>query len=140
VHGEPIDLNGDGAPDIVMAGFQFSPVSGGAVDWYQNTRRGRFRHHPVDRNYSYAFEAAGADLDGDGDVDIVASAWYQGTLAWFENLGKGRKWRKHLLRENWINGNSVLVVDLNGDGRPDIVSSAENGTNELRWWRNDGPP
>jgi hypothetical protein len=32
----------------------------------------------------------------------------------------------------------VLIVDLDGDGRPDIVAAAERGTNEVRWWRNEG--
>ena len=31
-----------------------------------------------------------------------------------------------------------IVADLNGDSRPDIVASAEHGSYELRWWRNEG--
>jgi hypothetical protein len=33
----------------------------------------------------------------------------------------------------------VLLADLNGDGRLDIVACAERGSQELRWWRNEGP-
>ena len=34
--------------------------------------------------------------------------------------------------------NSVIIADLNKGGRPDIAATAERGSNELRWWRNDG--
>jgi len=34
--------------------------------------------------------------------------------------------------------NQVIVADLDGDGRPDIIAGAERGSNELRWWRNEG--
>ena len=33
---------------------------------------------------------------------------------------------------------SVAVADLDGDGRPDILAVAERGSNEMRWWRNEG--
>ena len=35
-------------------------------------------------------------------------------------------------------GGGVSVIDLDGDGRLDILAQAERGTNELRWWKNEG--
>ena len=32
----------------------------------------------------------------------------------------------------------IAVADLDGDGRPDLLAQAERGSNELRWWRNEG--
>jgi hypothetical protein len=43
------------------------------------------------------------------------------------------------LKENWANANTVFIADLDGDGRLDIVAAAERGSNEVRWWRNEGP-
>jgi hypothetical protein len=44
-----------------------------------------------------------------------------------------------ILKQDWPNANQVILVDLTGDGRLDIVASAERGSNELRWWRNESP-
>jgi hypothetical protein len=32
----------------------------------------------------------------------------------------------------------VITADLDGDGRLDIIAAAERGSNEVRWWRNEG--
>jgi hypothetical protein len=41
------------------------------------------------------------------------------------------------LKQGWVNADQVFIADLDGDGRADIVASAERGSNELRWWRNE---
>lgn len=99
-----------------------------------------FTEFLIAADYTYAYGLGAADLDGDGDVDVVASAWSLGNLAWWENRGTARRWWYRELKPGWYRGNSVLVRDLNGDGRLDIVSCAEINQNELRWWRNEGPP
>jgi hypothetical protein len=136
-HGEPLDLDGDGDLDVVMAAMH-TKTWVGEVRWYEN-RGGRFRPHRIVSRYPYAFEAVAGDLDGDGDIDVVGTAWHIGALAWWENQGNDRLWRRWDLAPLFLRGNSVLVRDLNGDGRLDIVACAEIGTNELRWWRNEGP-
>jgi FG-GAP-like repeat len=84
--------------------------------------------------------AVAADLNGDGKPDVAAASWGpKGQIVWFENPGDPRgKWIKHVLKKDWAMANQVLVADLDGDGRPDILAVAERGSNELRWWRNEG--
>ena len=43
-----------------------------------------------------------------------------------------------ILKDNWARANMVIVADLDGDGRLDVAACAERGSNELRWWRNEG--
>ncbi len=140
-HGEPVDLDGDGDLDVVMAAYRSNgyPKWPGEIVWYEN-RDGRFRKHRVAGAYLGAFEAVTGDLDADGDLDVVATAWGDGNLAWWENLGNDRRWRLRELAPGFIRGNSVLVRDFDGDGRLDIVACGEIGNNTLRWWRNEGPP
>jgi hypothetical protein len=70
---------------------------------------------------------------------VAATAWGpNGQVVWFENTGDPRqKWTRHVLKEKWVQANSVLIVDLDNDGRLDIVAAAERGANEVRWWRNE---
>jgi hypothetical protein len=154
-HGNPADMDGDGDMDIVMAlGFYFRPGSKSAsaserahdnqIVWYENqvgTEPASWRKHVIAKKFDDAFEAVAGDLDGDGDMDVVATSWRNpGRVAWFENTSTSKSlWVQHVLKTNWRSANQVLIADLNGDGRPDIAACAEHGSNELRWWRNEGP-
>ena len=46
---------------------------------------------------------------------------------------------EHLIMEGFSYAFGVSTADLAGKGRLDIVATAERGSNELRWWRNEGP-
>jgi hypothetical protein len=114
------------------------------VVWYENVGRpgdGTVWKKHVIGELEQAFEAVAADLNGDGKPDVVASAWGEpGQVVWFENPGDPAGNRtKHVLEEKWPRANSVVVGDFDGDRRPDIAATAERGSNELRWWRNEGP-
>ncbi len=146
IHGEPADMDGDGDSDIVMAfGMLAVPEQreSNQVAWYENVGKpgtgGEWKKHLVGP-LPYAFEAVAADLDGDKDLDVVATAWGgTGKVVWFENSGDSKLgWKEHVLKEKWNRANQPIVADLDGDKRPDIAATAENGSNELRWWRNQG--
>lgn len=146
VHGEPADMDGDGDIDVVM-GLGMLATEGQAatnqIAWYENVgQRGtgeKWTKHIV-AALPFAFEAVAADLDGDRDLDLVATAWGGvGQIGWFENSGDPRSnWKPHLLKEKWSRANQPIVADLDGDKWPDIIATAEQGSNELRWWRNSG--
>jgi hypothetical protein len=153
-HGNPVDMDGDGDLDIVMAlGFRYLPKSKDPTDskspedsqivWYENENPagGAWKRHVVQEKFADAFEATAADLDGDGDIDVVATSWRNpGRVSWFENGGDPRgRWKRHSLKENWPSANQVIVADMNGDGKLDIIACAERGSLEVRWWRNEGP-
>lgn len=155
-HGHPADMDGDGDLDVVMAlGFFYRPGSGdknasleredNQIAWYENNGKpaaGSWQKHLIGQKFDDAFEAVAADLDGDGDMDVAATSWRNpGRLAWFENHGDPKSgWTRHLLKNDWRSANQVIIADMNGDGRLDIVAGAEHGSNEVRWWRNEGLP
>ena len=86
-------------------------------------------------------EAIAADIDNDGQIEIIATAWGDaGRLALFKHDGDPRgSWTMQTLKDDWPKANQVIVADLDGDGRLDIIAGAERGSNEVRWWRNEGP-
>ena len=149
IHGQVLDMDGDGDPDVVMAfGMrqELVPASMHKVVWYENLGGGqRWKKHHIG-SLPCAFEAVGADLNGNGNVEVVASAWAKGDrLVWFEHQGDPTgPWKMHPIRENWPAANQPIIADLDGDGRPDIIATADDGSrrvegaNELRWWRNEG--
>lgn len=147
-HGHPADMDGDGDQDVVMAlGMMMSQNPADyqrhQIVWYENDghpEQGPWRKHVICESFPNAFEAIAADLDGDGQMEVLASAWEaNGRLALFKHRGDPRgHWDMQMLKENWIRANSVIVADLDNDGRLDIIASAEIGSNEVRWWRNEG--
>ncbi|MCA9040664.1 MAG: VCBS repeat-containing protein [Planctomycetaceae bacterium] len=154
-HGNPVDMDGDGDLDVVMAlGFYFRPDGSdetasqrseeNQIVWYENDqpRGGPWKKHIIKTHFDDAFEATAADLDADGDIDVVATTWRNpGRIAWFENTGDpAGTWKYHPLKENWRSANQVIIADMNGDGKPDIIACAERGSVEVRWWRNEGRP
>ena len=149
IHGQPVDMDGDGDLDVVMAAGMAAPETtvpkAHKIMWYENpgnpARDHIWKKHLVYESFAQAFEAVAADLDGDGDVDVAATGWGTpgGQIAWFENPGKGgTEWVLHMLKTPWPRANQVIIADLNGDKRPDIAAVAEHGSNEFRWWRNEG--
>jgi len=143
-HGHPIDMDGDGHLDVVMAaGFGAPDGEAGTVVWYENDGHpgaGPWRRHVICPHLPHASEAFAADLDGDGQIEVVATTWgTPGGLYLFKHDGNPRgPWRMEVLKSPWQKACQVLIADLDGDGRLDILAEAERGSNEIRWWRNEG--
>jgi hypothetical protein len=148
-HGHPVDLDGDGDLDVLMAfgiaaGVPNQAPESHQIAWYENVGRpglgNEWVKHSIASSFPQGFEAVAGDLDGDGDQDVVATGWSpNGRIAWFENTGDPKTgWGMHSLKDPWPNAVTVIITDLDKDGRLDIVGTAERGANEMRWWRNEG--
>jgi len=147
-HGWPVDMNGDGHIDVIMA-LGMSPKQDPCdlqyqqIVWYENTgdpTQTPWPKHIICDCLPNAFEAIAADLDNDGQMEVVGVGWDQtGRVALFKHRGDPRgPWDMQILKDGWKRANQVIAVDLDGDGRLDLVASAEDGSNEVRWWRNEG--
>lgn len=149
IHGHPVDMNGNGKVDIVMALGQNSssikpensdPSEYQQIVWYENPgqlHNSQWEKHIICPYFPQAFEAVAGDIDGDGEIEVVATAWgEQGMLAFFKHRGDPQgPWDMYKIKENWTNANNVILADLDKDGKLEIVASAERGSNEVRWWK-----
>ncbi len=111
------DLNGDGRPDLVIAGVSTSSGMGGA--WvYLAAAKGGYSA-PVFYATSSALPAlAVKDVNGDGYPDIVAA---YGNLSVLINKGDGT-FAPHVDSAIGVpSGSSLAVGDVTGDGKADAV-------------------
>jgi len=143
IHGHPVDMDGDGKMDVVMAAGSMADGEAGTLVWYENNGHpdaGAWTRHVICASLPLASEAYAADMDGDGQVEVVATTWgVPGGLFLFKHDGDPRgSWRMQVLKSPWQKACQVLIADLDGDGRLDVLAEAERGSNELRWWRNEG--
>lgn len=133
------DLNSDGRIDLVAnsdkSGLFWYEIPAIPTNQWTAHLIGSLEEHKVHGGVS---PRAVADLDADGDNDVATA---QG---WYENLGRGLKWRfrKNLdLGESHQFGISVRtwVCDMDGDKDIDIVQAEnDNPDGRIAWFENDG--
>lgn len=113
----PLDVDGDGKPDIVSCSWFAQQVA-----WYRNTlgAPGDWLEQVVDRGAN--FESGDlVDIDGDGNMGEIIPHTQQ--TIWLEVGGAAPGERglvKHVISEKAMNF-GCGVGDVNGDGRPDVL-------------------
>jgi hypothetical protein len=119
------DLNGDGAPDIVLAKGRHWPLVDRVLI---NDGSGAFRpaHNlgdAADRSYSVTL----SDVDRDGDLDVVVGNDAPDPKRVYANDGKGGfRLLSTFGRPEWPTRNAT-AADLNGDDLPDIIVANRTG-------------
>ena len=113
----PLDVDGDGKPDVVTCGW-FSQ----SVKWYRNTL-GQDGEWPLEQEEKAGnYEAAQlCDIDGDGMAHEVLPA--TPVTEWFSvgKLASGKRGLiKHVVSSKPLSY-GIGVGDVNRDGRPDIL-------------------
>ncbi len=128
------DIDGDGDTDI--AGASFATGSLQDISWWENIDGAgqTWLQHVVDSAQWGARAIWIADLDEDGDGDLVGASYYEGDVAWWENLdGSGDSWVKHLAYGGFAGASSVCVADIDSDGILDFAATGRE-ENRLVWW------
>lgn len=112
------DVNGDGKPDLVVAGGIGNGNS--ALSWLQGTGNGAFQAAQAITTSDASFNAILVqDFNSDGNADI-AGAQQDGTTLFLAGNGQGG----FSAATNLLGGGEptyLASTDLNGDGRPDLV-------------------
>ena len=123
------DINHDGKPDIVVAGFE--PGGFGGTYYYEvllGTGGGQF---VLSQQYTVSDNGSAtrlADLDDDGQLDLVFVA--SGSVAWMKGVGNGQFLpATPLLTVNIGVGSveKIEIIDVDGDGKVDVLMSNANG-------------
>ncbi len=114
----PMDVNGDGRPDIVTCNY-----FGKRVGWVENPggeATQRWTEHEIDLPGNMETGEL-VDINGDGKPDFLPNVGQ--SVVWYELTQQKPKvvWTKHDLGKSGA-GHGVGVGDLNGDGKVDIIT------------------
>jgi len=126
------DVNGDGRPDLLVAG-----ATKGAVAVLLGNGNGTFQSAVTyDCGGSYPYSLIVADLNGDGKLDLVTANSSSATAGVLMGNGDGTFQAAVTYSSGEapvVEISSVGVADVNGDGHPDLLlttqSMGANGNN-----------
>ncbi len=155
IHGERMDVDGDGDPDFI--GAQYTP---GFVGWLETPARplkDRWPLHPIDQQVNGIHGLLVGDVDGNGESDLLANSAqpagpFADSLVWYSRSRSAQQaptWHRHVFADGDAPGLShyLGLGDVNGDGRPDAASGAKGGPtdssgkgNWFAWWEAPADP
>ncbi|MEQ1858899.1 MAG: VCBS repeat-containing protein [Chthoniobacteraceae bacterium] len=135
------DMNGDGKPDLVTAGYSYYDSStGGQVTVMLGAGDGTFTYQSNRNRGSSLSDVQLADFNGDGNLDIAASdnavpsnippegGVATGTEVWvFLGSGDGRTGNVFSFNTSAQRNAELTVADFNGDGKADIATANDSG-------------
>ena len=116
------DLNGDGHPDLVVAGTAKVAV---LLNRFDGTRWGTFAT-PILYTTPSAWGVGIADFNGDGNLDVAAGSYLTADMSILLGLGDGtfQPGTSFTLPGGCTD---VIPRDLNGDAIPDLVAPGRGG-------------
>jgi tetratricopeptide (TPR) repeat protein len=131
-----VDLNKDGAPDIVLSGWRKTPVA------LVNSRDGAFQSE-TPWNSDLPGAVAGMvpiDFDKDGWTDLAFTSWTQPGISLWRNIDGKSFQRVELPDPGWMRGWGLAALDYDNDGWIDLVAVGENfaGEGRILLLRNEG--
>jgi len=118
-----IDVNHDGAPDVVTTGW----ITNG-LWWYENpkTQGAMWTKHLIADSYDTEGGVM-ADINGDGKPDVGLAHYNHSGILWVDFSGSEP--RVHHVGGKEQDGHGIGVVDVDGDGKADILTP-------YGWFRN----
>jgi len=93
------------------------------IEWYTEGAWGYEVGGTVVTDFNGAFGVEGGDINGDGKDDVVAAAYTDNQLAWFENGGDGTNFIKHVIDDDLQGASYVHLLDVDQDSDYDIIAA-----------------
>ena len=128
-----VDVNHDGAVDIVTVGWQTD-----GLWWYENPKK---LDVPWKKHFiTHTIETEGgwmADINGDGKPDLALAHYGRSGVIWVDFAGAEPK--VHKAGGHDEDGHGIGMADIDGDGKMDILTphgwfkNVDAGNDKLEW-------
>jgi hypothetical protein len=131
------DVNGDGAPDLIVATNGDLAPSNLApnVLYFENRGRGGFKERAVvTRKARNTGAIAVGDFNDNGQLAVLAADYIDGKIHRYEYTGDGFG-RHQVIGHQSKGAVQFLTPDLNGDGDPDLLSISQH-RKKVAWYEN----
>ena len=127
------DFDGNDTLDVLAASY-----NDGLLWWKNENGDGSsWTQVEIETDISNANCVYAADIDGDGDPDVLATAiGGDGMIGWWENLGSGSSWTRHVLDERFGGARCVYAADVDEDGDLDVIGTARD-IDLVCWFENE---
>jgi hypothetical protein len=137
------DFDGDGRADVVLSPAELRGERY-KVAWYKaprDPRAGSWTEHVIVPDIEAVIHSlCVGDFDLDGDADVAVAEMHQGQdpdeVTLHLNLGRGTRWRKHVLSND--GSHDLVTGDIGDDGDLDLIGANHAGpSHPVELWRND---
>ena len=132
------DLDNDGDLDVLSASNASNDVA-----WYENRLNEATQDFGseiiISNSASGARVVRAADLDQDGDMDVVSASWFDGKIAWYENLGGtfgDPASNQNIIATASENTQAMNVADVDNDGDVDVFYASWGTDHKIAWMEN----
>jgi hypothetical protein len=128
------DLDNDGDPDIVGAGYQAAQIA-----WWRNDGGDPiiWTMQIIASHFYGAVMVHTADFDNDNNEDVIGAGDTINDVAWWRNNGDiPISWVRYAIDDNYQGAWPVSAADIDNDGDIDALSGS-NVITRLSWWEND---
>ncbi len=131
IHSAVADVDGDGDLDYIGAFI--------GLYWLEcpkNIWEDEWKYHLISDQMIHSHAVEAFDINNDGKVDVIANGFknkglYPNSICWFENSGKGLKWKAHPLADKNAEGGSHYFKVFNQNAIGHVGSNLACGYAEF---------
>ena len=118
----PADMDGDGDIDVVSSAWNYTDSED--IVWFKNNGSESFTKYTIEGAFNgcEGNDIKVLDMDRDGDLDVLAAAFLDDDISWFENNGS-QNFTERIVDLDIDGPWTVSAADIDDDGDMDVIGT-----------------